>query len=200
MRSAFSTVLLFGLATILMSCAQPPQEEIDAAQAALNEAKQAQADIYAPDTYQAASAALDDANAKVVEKDYETALASALRSAELAGQAGSEAEVNKQETRDEAQAVVSRASAGLTDARMALNETPRGKGADDDIDQLRSDLGQVEAGLSDARENLNAGAFKDALDQAQTAESKLSQVVDAMQMAMQKIEEWKQRNRPWYEL
>ncbi len=200
MRSDFSAVLLVSLATILMSCAQPPQEELDAAQAALNVAKEAQADIYAPETYRSASAALDDANAKVVEKDYETAKASAIRSAELAGQAGSEAEVNKQETRDEAQAVVSGASEGLTGARMALNNTPRGKGADDDIDQLRSDLGQVEAGLSDARGNLNAGAFKDALDQAQTAESKLGQVVDAMQMVMQKVEEWKQRNRPWYEL
>ena len=120
-----------------------------------------------------ARTALDEANAKVGEKDYETAKASAIRAKDLADQARSEGEANKQRSRDEAQAIVNRTSTGLTDARTAINGAQRGKGADDDIDQLRSDLGQVETGLSDARGNLNSGRFKDAVDQARNAESRL---------------------------
>ena len=51
MRSVLSVGLVLSLAITLMSCAQPPQEELDAAQASLNEAKNAEADIYASDTY-----------------------------------------------------------------------------------------------------------------------------------------------------
>ena len=200
MKSVLSVGLVLSLTITLMSCAQPPQQELDAAQASLNEAKNAEADIYASDTYQSARTALDEANAQVGEKDYETAKASAIRAKDLADQARAEGEANKQRTRDEAQAIVNRTSTGLTDARTGINGAPRGKGADDDIDQLRSDLGQVETGLSDARGNLNSGRFKDAVDQARNAESRLGQVQGAMQTAMQKIETWKEKNRPWYEL
>ena len=97
---------------------------------------------------------------------------------------------------DDAQGIANRVSTGLGDARTALDGAPRGKGADDDLDQLRADLSQAEASLSDARNSLNGGNAKAALEQAKAADSKLSSVQSAVQVAMKKIDDWQARNKP----
>jgi hypothetical protein len=192
--------LALSLALAFVSCAKPPTEEINAAQAALDGAKSAEADVYAGATYKSAAAALDEARAQVEEKKYEEAKASAIRAKELAERSSTEAETGKQKTRDEAQALINRLTVGLADVRTALDNAPQGKGADEDLDQLRASLAQAEAGLTDAKGSLGNAKFKDALDQAGAAESKLTEVQSGVQTAMEKIEDWKKENRPWYEL
>jgi len=199
MRSILSLCFALGLTFIVAGCAKPPTQELDAANAAVNAAKQAEADVYAPDTYRSATNAMNDANTKVEQKDYEGAKASAIQAKELADRSKSEAETNKRQIRDEAQAIINRVAPGIADTRGNLGTAPRGKGADDDLDQLNADLSQAEANLSDARGNLNGGKFKDALAQARNAETKLSQVQGSVQGALQKIEAWKTQNKPWFQ-
>ncbi|MXX14092.1 MAG: hypothetical protein F4Z86_11705 [Gemmatimonadetes bacterium] len=79
-----------------------------------------------------------------------------------------------------------------------MGEAPRGKGADDDLDQLNADLNQAETSVSDARGSLDNGQYRDALAQAQEAENKLTEVQGAVTVALQKIEDWKERHKPWY--
>lgn len=204
MRSVLRIGLVLSLAFAFFSCAQPPEEELKAAADALAAAKMAEADIYAPETYQSAQDTLNEANVQgdpeSDQRDYESSRISAIRAKELADRATQEAGVNKEQTRNEAQDLITRLSTELTDFRAALNNVPRGKGADDDLDQLQSDLAQSEASLSDAKNSLNTGNFKDALDQARSAEDNMSQVQGAVQTAMQKVEAWRIENRPWYEL
>lgn len=198
MRSVLNFCLIMGLTLVVVACAKPPTQELDAAKAALDAAKAAEAEVYAPDTYRSASNTLNEANAKVEQKDYEGAKASAIQAKEVADRAKSEADTNKRQTRDEAQAVINRVAPGLTDARTSLGNAPRGKGADEDLDQLNADLGQAESNLSDARGSLNSGKYKDALSQARSSESKLSPIQSSVQMANQKIEAWKEQNKPWF--
>jgi hypothetical protein len=141
---------------------------------------------------------MNDANAKVEQKDYEGAKTSAVQAKEFADRAKSEADTNKRQTRDEAQAIINRVASGLSDAQTSLATAPRGKGADEDLDQLNADLGQAEANLSTARSSLNGGKYKDALAQAGSAESKMSQIPASVQTANQKIEAWKEQNKPWF--
>jgi len=199
MRSVLNFCLIMGLTLAVVSCAKPPTQELDAAKAALDAAKAAEAEVYAADTYRSASGALTEANNKVDQKDYEGAKASAIQAKELADRAKAEANTSKQQIRDEAQAIINRVGPGLTDARSSLSNAPRGKGADEDLDQLGADLSQAEANLSGARSNLSGGKFKDALSQARSAETKLSQIQGSVQAANQKIESWKMQNKPWFE-
>lgn len=198
MRSVLNFCLIMGLTLVAVGCAKPPTQELDAAKAALDAAKAAEAEVYAPDTYRSASNAMSEANTKVEQKDYEGAKASAIQTKELADRAKSEANTNKQQIRDEAQALINRIAPGINDARTSLNNAPRGKGADSDLDQLNADLSQADANLSSARSSLNGGKFKDALSQARSAESKLSQIQGSVQTANQKIEAWKEQNKPWF--
>lgn len=200
MRAVLKFGVVLCMVFIAAGCGSPPQAELDAAQAALDAARQAQADVYAPDAYTRAKNTLADARAKVEQSDYEAAKTAAVQAKEQAEQARSLAGTNKQQMMTDAQNIANRVSTGLGDARTALDSAPRGKGADDDLDQLRGDLSQAEASLSDARNSLNSGNAKAALEQATAADNKLSSVQSAVQVAMQKIGEWQANNKPWYEL
>lgn len=200
MRSLFRVGALLAFVVAVVGCGSPPQAELDAAQAALDAARQAGAETYAADAYNKAKNTLADARAKSEAGDYEEAKTAAVSAKSQADQARSLAESNKARIRDEAQAIVDRVSNAIGDARAAVDGAPRGKGADSDLDQLRSDLGQAEASLGDARSSLSSGSFNNALDQAKAADSKLSAVQSAVQVAMKKIDDWKVKNRPWYEL
>ncbi|MBS13160.1 MAG: hypothetical protein CME19_16320 [Gemmatimonadetes bacterium] len=200
MRSFLKFGAFLAFVVAVVGCGSPPQVELDAAQAALDSARQAGADTYAADAYNRAKNTLADAKAKSEQGNYEEAKTAAVQAKDQADQAKSLAETTKTRLRDEAQAIVNRVSNAIGDARAAVDGAPRGKGADSDLDQLRADLGQAEAALGDARGSLNNGSFNSALEQAKSAESKLNQVQSAVQVAMKKIEDWKMKNRPWYEL
>lgn len=199
MRKFAGAALLACIALLAVSCAQPPEEEINAAQAALDAAKQAQADVYASGTYQSASTALSDARSKVDGGDYEGAKADAIRAKELADRSVSEASAAKQRMRDDAQAVINRVSPALADARAAVEAAPSGKGADSDLDQLRADISQAESSLSSARSDLNAGKFNTALESAKSAESRVSGIKSSVEMAQKKIADYQEMHKPWYE-
>ena len=200
MQSLFRVGALVAALVAVVSCGSPPQAELDAAQSALDSARQAGAETYAADAYNRAKNTLADANAKVQQSDYEAAKTAAVQAKSQADQAKSLAESEKARIRDEAQVIVGRVSNAIGDTRVAVDGAPRGKGADGDLDQLRADLGQAEASISSARSSLGSGSFNAALEQAKSGESKLGQVQSAIQVAMQKIDDWKMKNRPWYEL
>ena len=168
MRSLLSLCIALGLAFAVAGCAQPPEEELKAAQTAVDQAKAAEADVYAPDTYRSAVNANNEAISKSAAKDYEGAKASAAQAKQLAERAASEARTNKSQITNEAQAIINRVAPGISDTRGSLGSTPRGKGADDDLDQLNADLSQAEADLSSARSSLNGGKAKDARPEIRT--------------------------------
>ena len=200
MRSLFRAGAILAFVVAVVSCGSPPEAELEAAEAALESARGAGAEAYAADAYDRAKNTLSDARAKVEQGDYDAAKTAAIQAKEQADQAKSLAESTKVRVRDEAQAIVTRLSNAIGDASAAVDGAPRGKGADSDLDQLRADLGQAEAELSDARGSLSSSDFNAALEQAKSAESKLNQVQSAVQVAMKKIDDWKMKNRPWYEL
>lgn len=76
----FFAVLLPLLA--LSACDQPPTKEIAAAEAQIEQARQAGAERFAPDRWREAQTALATARAKVQEKDYRAALSAANDAAE----------------------------------------------------------------------------------------------------------------------
>ena len=198
MRSVLNIGLACILAIAFVSCAQPPEEELKAAEAAIAKAQGAEADIYATEVFRSAKNTLADARSKVEKSDYEGAKSSAIRAKELANQSASQAATNKSQMQNEATALVGRLGPGMADARSALESAPKGKGADENLDQLRGDLGQAETSLNDARASLSAGKAKDAVSQAKAAETKLGQVQNGLQTALKRIADWQEDNKAWY--
>jgi hypothetical protein len=73
MRRFFAVLLPLALC----ACDQPPTKEISAAEAQIEEARQAGAERFVPDRWREAQGALATARAKVQAKDYRAALSAA---------------------------------------------------------------------------------------------------------------------------
>ena len=72
------TLLISLLLLAAAGCSEPPQKEIDQAQAAVDLARTAGAETYAAEEYAAAVAGLQKAHAAVEQRDYRQALSYAI--------------------------------------------------------------------------------------------------------------------------
>lgn len=111
------------LVLLLTACGTPPHKEIDQAQGAIDAARAAGADRYAPEEFTAATKSLALANEAVNQRDYRLALSHALDSREHAqtaarlatethGRLGAEVERSKTEVT----ALIAQANGRLTTA------------------------------------------------------------------------------------
>jgi hypothetical protein len=78
-------------ALMLAACAAPPNKEMDQAQGAIDAARAAGADQYAPQELTAAVSALTQSHEAVAQRDYRSALSFALDSLERAQEAAKQA-------------------------------------------------------------------------------------------------------------
>jgi hypothetical protein len=143
-------VLLFG--TMLMACAEKPIQGTDSALQALQAAKQAGAEKYAPeslrvaeDEYQKAQeeiAAQDDTF--VMTRNYDAANAILVKVVADAEKAKTEAIASRQLVKTEAEGAVVLAKTSLEEAKNQLAQAPTGKGTQADLQALRGDLQAAE--------------------------------------------------------
>ncbi len=114
-------------AVLLAACTTPPEKEMDQARKALDAARAAGADQYAPDEYNAAAASLKHSEDAVQQRDYRQALNYALDSREQAQNAARMAANQKVAVRDEVDRTLRDIQPLLTEARAKLKsaESPR---------------------------------------------------------------------------
>jgi hypothetical protein len=147
-------VLLLAAATVLVGCAKPPQQEIDAAKASLAAAEQAEAPKYAAESWDKAQQAMNAVNAELEAQAAKFALfrsytkakqliADATNVANAAKDAGV---AGKEKAKNEAKAAVD-AAKGSLDKAMALmadiEKCPRAKRAK----EVKKDLETVKGNL-----------------------------------------------------
>lgn len=159
----------------LAGCGGPPEEEVQAAQAALSGAKDAGADRYAPEAYGKAEESLAQANAEVEAQKGRFVLMRSygrakqlLRQAEAdAGTAKSEAAAGRMQARGEAEATIAAARTALDAAVAALASAPAGKDSRGDLQILRGDLEALKGTLSEAEAAQGSEDYATALERAQ---------------------------------
>lgn len=120
------------VATLLTACTSPPNKEMDQAQGAIDTARAAGADRYAPTELAAADTALKQANTAVEEGDYRLALTRAIDSREQAQNAARVAADTRARLRGdiersmaEVKALVTQVNAWI--ASPASSKTPRSR-------------------------------------------------------------------------
>ncbi len=194
--SGVLVLLVLGLA----SCAKPPEAEMSAAQAAIDQAKQKEATEYAAnelkaaeDSLAAARSEVDRQNAKfALFRSYKMAKAKAL-AAQTAGSAAAEASVkNKELARQDAEKSLADAQQAIADVR-ALLDSPSGKKlmrakeARQAIDQIKTELDATEASLENVRQQQAQEKFKPAARMAKEAASKARSLGTEVQAAIDKM-------------
>jgi len=177
-------------------CAQPPTADIEAANLALDEARQAQAAEYAPQTWTTAQ----DAKAKLdVELNAQEQRWSATRTYTIVRQLAQDTKAIAERSRDEAIAgkdkakteattMMAEAQAAVDRAQAAVASAPRGKGTEADLASLKSDTASLGDTLAEMRKSFDGGQYNEAKVKAQAA-------IDAAKQVEAEIEKAKSQRR-----
>jgi len=175
--------VLMGLAVIAMvavltSCGKKPQAEIDAATAAIEAAKTAEAAVYVPAEFAAVQDSLNAALAAITEKESklfknfkgETAkLASVIT---LANTVAANAATKKEEVKAEAANLMTAIKAVIEENGKLIPKLPRGKEGAAVIEQIKADAATVDASVVEAQGLYDKGSFMDALNKIKAAKEK----------------------------
>jgi hypothetical protein len=144
---------------LCVACSEPPQKEIDRAQGAIDAAKAAGADVYAPESFKAATSALQEAHAAVAQRDYRLALSRAVDANERALDAAKEAADGAARARSEAEAAVPPAEASLQQLRTRLRAAEGSRLPTAQLAPARRMAAEAQKALQDARRAIAAGEY-----------------------------------------
>jgi hypothetical protein len=132
---------------LVSACAEPPSKEMHQAQGAIDAAKAAGAEQYAPEELKGAVNALAQADVAVSAKDYRLALSNALDSRERAQNAAKAAVDARARARGDAERALAEATAAVdrVEARLKASDVPK---------LPRRTVASVESQVSTARQTL----------------------------------------------
>ena len=136
---------------LLTACSAPPQKEIDRAQGAIDAARAAGAEQYAPEPFTAATTAMQETHEAVQQRDYRLALSRAIDANERALEAARQAANGKAKAQSEADAAIARASnaARQLDERLKVAESMRVPARE--LETARKARADAERALQEAR-------------------------------------------------
>ncbi len=194
--SGVLVLLVLGIA----SCAKPPEQEMAAAQAAIDQAKAKEAAEYAADqltaaedTLAAAKSEVDRQNAKfALFRNYKLAKAKAI-AAQAAGAAAADAAVKGKElARQDAEKSLADAQQAIATVRQLLDSPPgkkllRAKDARQAIEQIKTELDATEASLDGVKQAQAQEKYKNAARMAKDATAKAQQLGAEVQAAIDKM-------------
>ena len=171
------------LAALTAACADPPDKEMQQAQAAIDAAKAAGADRYAAADFTAAEEALKEANDAVAQRDYRLALNHALDARERAQTAAKDAVDRKAAARIDSDRAVAHASAALGEARARLKAAENAHIQPRALADARRTIASVEQAVQKARAAREREDYLDAMEIVNGATSRLQGVERELEAA-----------------
>jgi len=195
LRNYFIAVLgLVLMLALVTGCAKAPQQELDAAKAALETARQAEADVYLADEFKAAQDSLNAALTEIetqnskfaLTRNYNKAKNLLLAATNLANDLNAKVAAKKEEVKAQAEQLVVDLQTALTEAKALLKKAPKGKEGKEVLEAIQSEINAVETSMTDATNLLNTGKFMEAKDKLTAALQKVNQIKDELNQAIAK--------------
>lgn len=190
--------VLFGLATIMMvaflaSCGKVPQLEIDAANAAIEAAKTAEAAVYIPTEFAAVqdsmNAILADVEAQKSKlfKKFGPVKEKLTAVVALANQVSANAAVKKEEVKKESETLLNDIKAVIEENGKLILKAPRGKEGAAVIEQIKADMATIDATVLEAQGLFDKGTYMDALNKIKAAKEKADGINAELKEAIAKV-------------
>lgn len=179
---------------VFVGCAKPPEAEIQKATSTIDAARMAEAEVYAPASFQTASDALNAANAAKTEADgkfalfrsYSKAKALYVSADSLAQIAAADAATKKEEVRVEVDAKIKEVQVFIDSVTTTLKKAPRGKGNKADIALLETQLAGITTSFTDAQNDFAAGKYMVAKNKLESVVAQASDVMNQIEAAKAK--------------
>jgi hypothetical protein len=169
----------------LAACSAPPQKELDQAQGAVDTARAAGADQYAPDEFTAATDSLQKAHEAVEQRDYRQALSYALDARERAKAAASAAADGQAKARSDAESLITGLLARADQLDTQLTAAEAAKIPERELRGPRAALGDTRARLQKAGAAVTAKNYKEAVTLLAGVRENLDKSIAAVDQVLQ---------------
>lgn len=192
-RVSLALAALFLLA-LIAGCSKAPEAEMAAANQAIEAARTAEAEAYAPAAWRTAQDTLQAANAAKTEQDGKFALFRSygkskdmfVAAQRLAGAASATAETEKEKVKQEVIGLMEQAKAGIDAATAALAKAPKGKDTKAELELIKADLDGLTPAYADAEADFNSGKYLTARTKMQGVIQKAQSITDEIAAAAAK--------------
>ncbi len=171
-------IAAMGIAVLFSSCAKVPQTEIDAATAAVQSVKDAGADLYVPEAYNALVDSMKSANEKVEAAkakwfpNYTKSKELLAVVSQMAVDTKAKSEARKVELQAENETLIGEVKA-LNEGNTALiAKAPRGKEGKEALEAIKSDITVAETAVTEAESLQANGDLIGANDKIKAAKEK----------------------------
>ena len=169
----FYVMTILGIATLtLSSCSKLPQAEIDAANAAIDEAEAAGADLYVHENYIALQDSLNgvmvniEAEKSNFIKNYGTAKEELAGVTQFAGEVKQKAEPRKEEMKVEIQNTIAEVKTLIEANRQLILEAPKGKEGTSALVAIKGEIDAIEASINETNTLFETGDYLAPYDKA----------------------------------
>ncbi len=182
MKKIFYVLSIVAATIFFTSCAKAPQAEIDAAKAALEQAKTAQADLYVEADYLAVQ---DSLNAVMVEieaqssklfKSYGNAKEKLVVVTTQAAELVAKTEVRKEDIKTEVATAEAATLALIEENNQLVTKAPKGKEGKEAIEAIKLDLTGITTSVGEVSGLVASGDLLGAQTKVNAAQQKATQI------------------------
>ena len=185
-------IAAMGVAVLFSSCAKVPQAEVDSATAAIQEVKDAGADLYVPEAYQALVDSMKSANEKIeVAKakwfpNYTKAKELLAVVNQMAVDTKAKSEARKVELKAETEAMIVEVKALVEENKALIAKAPRGKEGREALEAIKSDVAVAETTVTEVEALLANGDLIGSNDKIKAAKEKATSIKAELEEAIAK--------------
>ena len=186
---ALSMVTIF----LLVGCAKPPTEEINAAKASVDAVVAEGAQKFAAEDAKKLNDSMQAAQDEIKVQEGKT-FKDFAKAKELLAKVKADAETlkaglaaKKEEAKKNAAAAQEAAKASVADAKALLAKAPKGKGSKADIEALKADLKGIEESLAEIKTANDAEDYNVAIEKSNAVKDKAAAISEQIKKAMEKV-------------
>ena len=192
-NKVFMGLAAVAIVAFLSSCGKVPQVEIDAANAAIEAAKVAEAPVYAAAEFAALQDSMNVIMADVevqkskLFKKFGTAKVKLEETLALANKVAADAAVKKEEVKKEAGTLLTDIKAVIEENAKLILKAPRGKDGAAVIAQIKTDIATIDASVVEAQGLYDKGAYMDSLNKIKAAKERATGINTELKDAIAKV-------------
>lgn len=181
------------MVAFLSSCGKVPQAQIDQANSAIDSAKAVQADVYVPadfaalqDSMRAVNAYIESQKSKLF-KNYGPAKEDLTKVVQLARTVRENAVTRKEEVKKEVETLMTDIKAVIEENNKLFPRAPRGKEGAAVLEQIKTEMGTIDAAVTEAQSLYDKGDYMNALNKIKSAKESADNINNELKEAIKKV-------------
>ncbi len=181
------------MVAFLSSCGKVPQAQIDQANSAIDSARAAQADVYLPadfaalqDSMRAVNAYIEGQKSKLF-KNYGPVKEDLTKVVTLARTVSENAAVKKEEVKKEVETLMTDIKNVIQENNKLFPRAPRGKEGAAVLEQMKTEMGTIDAAVTEAQGMYDQGKYMDALNKIKAAKESADNINNELKEAIKKV-------------